>query len=463
MAQLGRIVRPVVDRAACQSCGVCLRACPAEALPDLRAEPTTVRGAVYRGAALPPPGDRPPCQAACPLGQRVREYLGQLARGEGREALFTIRQENPLPAVCGTLCNHACQAACVRGGLDAPVRIRELKLLAAAYDRDHPAEVAAWLRGRTQPSNGKRVTVVGSGPAGLTAAHDLALAGCAVTVVEAAAELGGMLRLAIPAFRLPREVIDREVATILGLGVRAETGRAVNTPADLDALAAGADAVLLALGAQGGAGLAVPGWDGPGCLDALGFLRAFNRGDGPELGGTVLVVGGGNVALDAARAARRRGAGVVRVVYRRSRAELPGDPGEVAEAEAEGIEFTFLTQPEAIRRRDGRVVGFAGRATELGPPDASGRPSVRPTDRVEELTASWVIAAVGQTPEHPFLPPEARGPDGRLRLGPDGQVTGRPGLFGAGDGVTGPGYAVDAMASGRAAARRILATLEVAP
>ncbi|HSH69355.1 MAG TPA: FAD-dependent oxidoreductase [Deferrisomatales bacterium] len=464
MAQLGRIVRPVVEADVCQSCRVCLRACPAELLPDLRAEADSVRGAVYRDTALErtPPAELPPCQAACPIGQRVREYVGQLAQGQWRDALYTIRQENPLPAVCGTLCNHACQTACLRGSVDTSVAIRELKRLATRYELSHADEVRAWLRERRAPANGKRVAVVGSGPAGLTAAHDLALAGCTVSVLEGREEAGGMLRHAIPEFRLPREVLDHELSILAVLDIRMETGRWVRQAEDLDALLAHNAAVLLALGAPRGTRLAIPGWDGADCLDALEFLGRANRGEAPGLAGTVLVVGGGNVALDAARAALRCGAGQVQVVYRRDREQMPVDPAELREAEAEGVRFCFRALPQAVERDGDRAAALACRRTLLGPPDPSGRPAVMASEETLRVPGQWVIAAVGQAAEHPCVGVQAVQPDGRLRVGDGCGVPGRPGLFGAGDGVTGPGYVVDAMASGRRAARGILEYLEVA-
>ena len=461
MAQLGRIVRPVIDADTCQSCQVCLRACPAELLPDLRAEADTVRGAVYRGTTLAEQQELPPCQAACPIGQRVPDYVGQLARGQWRDALYTIRQENPLPAVCGTLCNHACQTACLRGSLDAAVAIRELKRLATRYERGHADEVRGWLRERKAPSNGKRVAVVGSGPAGLTAAHDLALAGCAVTVFEGGDEAGGMLRHAIPDFRLPRDVLDHELSMLAALDIRIETGHWVQNAEELDGLLADHDAVLLALGAPRGTKLPIPGWGGADCLDALEFLRRTNRGEAPALSGSVLVVGGGNVALDAARAALRCGAGHVQVVYRREREQMPVDPFELREAEDEGITFFFRALPQAVERDGGRAAALTCQRTLLGPPDPSGRPSVVMSDETVRVPGQWVISAIGQAAEHPCVGGQAVKTDGRLRVDDSGAVPGRPGLFGAGDGITGPGYVVDAMASGRRTARGILDDMEV--
>ncbi len=459
---LGRIHRPVVDAGRCQSCCVCLRGCPAEVLPELQAEAATVRSAVYGSPSGEHRTESPPCEAACPLGQRVREYVGAMAQGRWREALLTIREDNPLPAVCGTLCSHPCQTECLRGTVDGPVTIRELKQMATRFEREHGEEVQAAMLARRLPSNGKRVAIVGSGPAGLTAAHDLVMAGCQVTLVEAEPELGGALRLAIPAFRLPREALDRDIEMLLRLGIRVEAGRPVTGTGDLEQLRAeGYDAVLLALGAQRGAGLPVPGWEGSECVDALRFLREFNDGRVSRLAGTTLVVGGGNVALDAARAALRCGSTEVSVVYRRDREHMPVDPEELADAEAEGVGFSFRTLPKAVERQDGRISGLVCQATELGPPDGSGRPSVVVADRVFRLPAARVIAAVGQAADHPCLPPDARRQDGRALVEVGHRVTGQPGLFAAGDGVTGPSYVVDAMASARAAARNILSFLEV--
>lgn len=454
---LGRIFRPVVDTDRCGSCGVCLRGCPVEVIPELREEEGTVRGAVYAAAAARDGTEAPPCQAACPLGQKVREYVGKLARGQWRDALLTVRQDNPLPSLCGYLCHHPCQAECLRSSVDGPVAIRELKRLATRYEREHVGEVRTVLLGRRSPPNGKRVAVVGSGPAGLTAAHDLALAGCEVTIVEAERELGGALRLAIPDFRLPRPVLDREISLVTGLGVRVEAGRAIAGPRDLAALQSeGHDAVLLAFGAQRGAGLDVPGWDGGGCDQALAFLKQYNAGRAPLFEGSVVVVGGGNVALDAARAALRCGAGEVWVVYRRDRGQMPVDPVEFREAEAEGVRFRFRAVPAAVERRGGEVRALRCRATELGLPDSGGRPVVVVSDEELCLRATRVIAAVGQSPEHPCLPATALRPDGRALVEAGSRVRGMPGLFAAGDGVSGPSYVVEAMASGRAAARDIL-------
>jgi NADPH-dependent glutamate synthase beta subunit-like oxidoreductase len=219
--------------------------------------------------------------------------------------------------------------------------------------------------------------------------------------------------------------------------------------------------VVLALGAPRGSALAIPGWEGPGCLEALSLLQAFNQGAVPALSGTALVLGGGNVALDAARAALRSGAEEVRVVYRRGRADMPADLREVREAEEEGVCFAFRAAPVSVVRERGAVTGLLCRATEPGPPDVSGRPGVVVTARESVLSANWVLAAVGQSAEHPCVPAEARAPDGRLVLDEEGRVPGVPWAFGAGDGVTGPSYVSEAMGSGRAAARRVLEHLGV--
>ncbi|WP_461393760.1 FAD-dependent oxidoreductase, partial [Deferrisoma sp.] len=303
-------------------------------------------------------------------------------------------------------------------------------------------------------AGGPRVAVVGAGPAGLAAARDLALAGCRVTLVDAAAEPGGMLVQAIPPFRLPREAVAADLAPILALCAEVRLGTPVRDPEDLERLRAGHGAVVLALGAGRGLGLGVPGWGGGRCLDALSFLRAFCRGDPPALAGRVVVVGGGNVALDAARAAVRAGAGEVLVVYRRDEAQMPADPDEVARARAEGVGFRFLRAPEVVETRGDRIL-LRLRETRPAP---RGEP-VAPGARVEELGAGWVLAAVGQAPEHPFLPVGLLDGRGRVRTGPGGEVPGLPGVFAAGDGVTGPGYLTEALASGRRAAASALALL----
>ncbi len=454
-----RTQRPVVDPGRCETCGVCEGACPGRLLPGLAGEAGTVRGVAARLDL--PGGGRAPCEAACPLGQGVREYVEHLARGRPDAALDAIRRDNPLPRVTGYLCHRPCEGACVRTGLDGPVAVRALKLRAASQGAVSAPVPAREARPGTA---GARVAVVGSGPAGLAAAWELSRAGCRVTLVEADEGLGGMLRSAIPAFRLPPEALERDLSDLASLGWEVRTGCRVEGPADLAALGAeGHEAVLLALGAAVGLPLAVPGWGGQGCLDALAFLRRYRRGAAGRLEGDVVVVGGGNVALDAARAAVRCGASRVCVVYRRGRAEMPADPQEVAEAEAEGVELRVRALPTRIELEGGRVTALVGVATRPGPPDGSGRPRpVAVEGSAWRVKADWILAAVGQRPDHAWLGPERVHCDGRLRVGPDGRVPGMPGVFGAGDGVAGPTFVTEAMASGREAARRILEHLEEA-
>ena len=447
-----RTFRPVLDPERCETCGVCEGACPARHLPGLADEAGTVRSAVAR-LALPGRG-RAPCEAACPLGQAVREYVDLLARGRPGEALGAILRDNPLPRVTGYLCHRPCEAACVRGGLDGAVAVRALKLRAAWEGAGPPPAPGGGA--------GPRVAVVGSGPAGLTAAWELSRAGCRVTLVEAEDALGGMLRTAIPEFRLPPEALEADLADLGTLGWEVRTGCRLEGPAGLAALGAeGHEAVLLALGAAVGLPLPVPGWGGERCLDALEFLRRYRRGAAGRVEGDVVVVGGGNVALDAARAAARCGAASVRLVYRRGRADMPADPQEVAEAEAEGVVLRLRCLPTRIELDAGRVSALVGVETRPGPADGSGRPQpVAVEGAAWRLKAEWVLAAVGQRPDHGCVGGASVHEDGRLRLDPDGRVQGMPWVFGAGDGVVGPSFVTEAMASGRAAARRILEHLE---
>ena len=436
------------------------------------------------------------CQAACPAGTNARAYVLAIARGEYERAYRIARQCNPFASVCGRVCSAPCEAACRRGDVDAPVAIRSLKrfvaeqygsesprlkpyMLEHLLERDAADSVKATdlhaLRG-VRDLGGRRqgkVAIVGAGPAGFSCAHDLALLGHEVHVFEAAEKPGGMLRYGIPAYRLPRDLLDAEIAFILSLGVILHTETRLGQDFTLaDLRAQGFAAVFLAVGAHTGRALRVSGEDLPGVMQAVDFLRKANSGKPTGLGREIVVVGGGNAAMDAARTSLRlAGPGArVTVVYRRSRAEMPAAAEEIAEAMREGVRFQFLTNPvRFLADGKGERVGKAECIRmRLGPADESGRRRPEPIPESEFLLeAATVIEAIGQAPDLSFLIQEdgleaTRG--GALKVADCGTLeTGVPGVFAGGDAVAiGPLIAIQAVADGLRAARAIDAYLQEA-
>jgi len=459
MAVEGRTHRPVVDHDACGACAVCLHGCPAERVAEMRAEADSLRGGIYGKGhpfALPlaePPGQPPPCRAACPLDQDVPGYLRLLSLGRVQEALGHILQDNPLPAVCGHVCTRPCEAACTGTRIREAVPIRALKAFAALGGRRGPSPR---VEGRPE------VAVIGSGPAGLTAAHDLARSGVRPMLIETHDRPGGMLAWAVPGFRLPREALEADIRAILEMGVVLRTGLAFGRNVSLAQLRSeGVRALLLAAGTTRGINLDIPGAGSLGVEDSLTFLRRFNAGDDSPPGKRVLVVGGGSAAMDAARAARRLGSEVL-VVYRRDRGGMPADPSEVEDAGKEGVAFRFLTAPvRAAADESGRVRRLQCVRTELSEAGQGERFRPLPVPGTEHgIAADAVITALGQTAD---LPPilqalgaeEAR----RFHLDPGSGDTGVPGVFAAGDFLHGPSSVVEAMAGGRRAARAVEAFL----
>jgi len=463
LAVEGRTHRPVVDALVCGACSICVRGCPAEFMPEMRTESDSLRGAVYQ--TRPPQAgprdstraDTPPCQASCPLDQDVPGYVRLLSEGRIQEALDRILEANPLPAVCGHVCTRPCERACTRGSLDSPVPVRALKEAAARIGRA-PAPHSI-----PSQKSGFDVAVVGSGPAGLSAARDLALQGLRVQVLELNDRPGGMLSWAIPAFRLPLEALEADVARIQSLGVDIRTGiRFGNDITWEDLRREGIRALLLATGTMKGVRLGIPGEKSPGVHDALAFLRLVSRDNGSPPGERVLVVGGGNAALDAARTALRLGSKSVSIVYRRGRDEMPADPAEVREAEREGVSFRFLTAPMRVAMsEEGPMKGLTCVRIELRESGADRRPQPVPLPGTEhEIAADALIMAVGQVPDPA---PLIRGlsPEDQQRFRPDpvSLETSCKGVFAAGDFVHGSTTVVEAMASGKRAAHAITAYL----
>ncbi|MBW2038084.1 MAG: FAD-dependent oxidoreductase [Deltaproteobacteria bacterium] len=461
MAVVGRTHRPVVDRQRCQRCSVCERACPAEFLPDLRTDEDTIRGYVYTNTDLVSREVLPPCVGACPIGQQVRDYVQLLEAGKVKEALLVIRQDNPLPAVCGYVCHHPCEQACIGGSWDDPVSIRELKRYAVHYEMDHRDEILEMLNERKQPARGKKVVVVGAGPAGLACGFELVMHGYIVTIMDDLEQPGGMLRVGIPPFRLPRDVIDHDVGVIRSLGVQFINSVRIGKGIPLETLKSeGADAVILAVGAHKAVTLGIHGEGGEGYVDWLSFLQRTNTGQNVELRGKTLVIGGGNVAIDVARSALRVGAKVVEVLSLEKEEEMPADPLEVKKAKREGIKIRFQLVPIAVLKTNGRVKGLRCVPAHLGWDELGRRTPMLVEGEPFEVEGDFIISAIGQRSELSFLNAKSVSERGTIALGKDGQVKGYEGVFAAGDAVSGPSTVVEAMASGKIVAQQVMSYLE---
>ena len=386
-----------------------------------------------------------PCSHICPANIDVPRYIRFIAQGKPAEALAVIREKIPLPAVCGLVCFHPCEAKCRRAQLEEAIAIRILKGYAAMHDNGLWKEKL-----KIAPATGKRVAIIGSGPAGLTAAYYLAKQGHSVTVFEALTEPGGMMRVGIPDYRLPKNVLEAEIKEIENIGVEIKADTRVDSPDGL--FKQGYDAVFLAIGAHQGIKMGVKGEDSPGVRDCVGFLRDVSLGKEVKVGERVAVIGGGNAAIDSARTALRLGAKEVAIIYRRTRIEMPASAEEIDEAVAEGIKVHFLATPSKIISQKGKLQLECLRM-RLGAVDASGRPAPQPIEGSEFVTDfDTIITAVGQRPEIPsrFNLPLSRG--NTIEVDPDTLATSSEGVFAGGDGVRGPASVIEAIADGRQAA-----------
>lgn len=387
------------------------------------------------------PSGTAPCKAECPAHVPVQGYIKLAAQGRYTEALELIKKENPFPAVCGRICNKACEDACTRGSVDAPIAIDDIKKFIAGKDLEAEHRFVPKMVNQTGKPYEERIAVIGSGPAGLTCAYYLALKGYPVTVFEKEKELGGMLTLGIPSFRLEKDVIRAEIDILRDLGVQFKTGVAVGTDITLDALRAeGFKAFYLAVGASRGAKLRCPGEELPGVMTGIDFLRAVNLGEAPAIGTSVAVIGGGNVAIDVARAAVRLGAEVT-VVYRRDRDSMPAADDEIAEAAEEGVSFRFLASPAEILG-DGKAETLKIELMEL----RGGKPAG--TGVYETMNVSAVISAVGQEIELNGIFVDT-GAKGTVTVSLPSFQTSEADVFAGGDVVTGPKFAIDAIAAGK--------------
>jgi len=445
-----------IDWAACTGCNECQTACTV-AVPDEFNAGLVARRAAYiafpqavpKKAVITRAGTSP-CVDGCPAGIKAHGYVSLIRNGKYEEAFQLILDATPLVGTLGRACYAPCETECTRGDLEASIPIRRLKRFVA--DR-HYSEMDGPGVERPEP-NGKKVAIVGSGPAGLTAAWQLARLGYQVRILEAEAKAGGFLRHALPAYRLPEEVVEQDIANVTALGVEIITSTRVE---DLEALKAdGYDAVLLATGTPLATSLGVPGEDLDGVLAGLDFLRQVRLGEAPELAGKrVVVVGGGNVAMDTARTARRLSALAVRVAYRRGREEMPAHVAEVNDAEVEGVGFDFLVAPiSVVADASGAVSGLRCQRMQLGEADASGRRSPEPISGSDfVIPCEAVISAIGMAPDQrPFEGLAQIGRGSRISVNPTTLQSEVAYLFAAGDVTTGASDITQAVGAGRRAA-----------
>ena len=434
-------IAPTLLESGCTFCQACVTVCPTGALLDRTLDPARREASQV------------PCKATCPAGIDVPRYVQLAAEGKYGEAVAVVREKLPFPGILGRACFAMCESACRRGQLDDALSIRDLKRVAADHD------TGLWRQhAKRLPPSGRRVAVVGAGPAGLTAAYYLAKQGHAVTVFDAQPAAGGMARYGIPSYRVPPQVIDDEVAEVAAVGVEFRFDSRVE---QLDALFAdGYAAVLIGIGCQRGDPLGIPGDDLDGVVDSPTFLRAATMGQvngasALQTGARVAVIGGGNVATDNARSSRRFGA-QVDMVYRRSRDEMPARAEEIEGCEREGVNLRYLLAPTEIEPGgDGGRLCVRYARMRLGEPDASGRR--RPLDTGERQVdeVDLVVAAVGQSPERFAGFGVATDARGRITVREDTLQTSRDGVWAAGDCVLGPATLIEAVAQGRVAASAI--------
>ncbi|MFC2067445.1 FAD-dependent oxidoreductase [Chloroflexota bacterium] len=394
----------------------------------------------------------PPCKAACPIGLDVQGYIALITQSKFKEALSLIRQKNPLPGVTSRVCTHPCEVECNRKDVDKPIAIPTLRRFVVDHELTKGGEVIP-----LPITESERIAIIGSGPSGLTVAHDLRNMGYGVTIFEALPIAGGMLTLGIPEYRLPKKVLQDEIKIIQNLGVEIK----LNSPVGKDGFSVddlkkqGYQAIFIAVGAHHSLKLAIPGEELEGVYQGVPFLKDVSLGRKVIVGEKVAIIGGGNVAIDAARTALRLGAKEVFIVYRRSRQEMPAFKEEIEAAEQEGVIIHYLAAPVRILGKGEKVVGVECIRTELGKVDDSGRRHPAPVNKSEfVIDVDMVIPSIGEVPDLSFLPDDSKLDitQGKIKVDPKNLTTSLAGIFAGGDVVTGPGTVIEAMAAGKKAA-----------
>ena len=433
----------ILDPEICTSCELCIRYCPVEAI--------YMEGREGADRAL-----RAPCQAKCPVELDCAGYIALIKEGKFEDSFRLIRQRLPLPLTVGRVCHHPCEAICRRDMMDDAIAIRNLKRAVADFVLENKIEYMP----KVKPKKAEKAAIVGAGPAGLAAAHDLAKEGYQITIFEALPVVGGMMSVGIPAYRLPREMLKADLAWVEKLGIEIKLNSKIDDVGAL--LREGYRAVLIAVGAHQGTKIGVPGEDLNGVFDAIEFLRKVNLGEKVNVGNRVAVVGGGNSAIDAARVALREGAKEVHVFYRREKDDMPAIGDEVEAAEKEEIKLHFLTVPVRIMGKDGKVSGLECARTELRERDSSGRRKPYVIKGSEySVSVDTVIQAIGQIPDISLVKGSQvkTSRDGNVAVDLKTLATDQKGIFATGD-ATGGKSVIDAIASGQMAAASIICYLQ---
>jgi NADPH-dependent glutamate synthase beta subunit-like oxidoreductase len=456
---------PRVDPEKCNDCKACIKVCPIHMYDDFN------EGLGFRTAIdffNPGTGeynvfkeDMPICQATCPANLDIRSYVGLIADGKYAESLAKIRERLPFALSIGRVCPHPCETACNRGYMDEPISICTLKRFVADFEmhNDIPAPVET-----PDEYKKERVAIIGAGPAGLTCGYFLAKAGYRSVCFEALPEPGGMFRYGIPEYRLPTPTLMREINWILAHGVELRCNTRIGKDISMQEILDEFDAVFIGVGAHAGMKLGVNGEDLEGVVDGVDFLREVNAGKKWPAKGKVIIVGGGNVAMDAARVSWREGFDEVHIIYRRTKKEMPASPWEIDATEQEGVKIQYLVAPIEILGENGKMKAVKCLRMQLGEPDASGRRRPVPIEGSEFiLEGETLIPAIGQRPDLSFVT-ESSGLQitrwNTFSVNQESFMTNVPGIFSAGDVETGPDIAIRACAGGRKAAEGIVRYIE---
>ncbi|MFC1798965.1 FAD-dependent oxidoreductase [Thermodesulfobacteriota bacterium] len=444
---------PVVDELKCVGCGVCEAVCPKSIL-DVKRMSERLLVFNQEDAALAP------CRQTCPAEIDIPQYIYQVRTGDYQGAVNTIRERNPLLLACGRVCPHPCEDYCRRGIEEEPVSINQLKRFAADFEMNSGERVPITCA----PKTGKKVAIIGGGPAGLSCAYFLRRVGHDAAIFEAMPKMGGMLRYGIPEYRLPKKVLDWEIQGILDLGVEAKVNTRLGNDFDVGSLVAdGYDAIFLGVGAWKDYALRVEGEDLEGCFTGIDFLQRIGLGENVPIGKRCAVIGGGNTAIDCVRTLVRLGAEEVYIIYRRTRAEMPANEVEIVAAEHEGVKFQFLAAPVKVVGDDaGKITHLEYLEMELGEPDDSGRRRPVPIEGSEtQIGLDMLITAVGQGPDVSFKEKEKALEElattrwNTIGGDPETLQSSIPYIFSAGDAYTGASLVVEAIGGGRRAARAI--------